>query len=82
LANGHIKEAQENSRHALAEGTKDARLFYHAGAIAAAAGENARALEFLNKARAIEQLLLPSERQALGQTTAALLAATPQLSVK
>ena len=82
LANGEVIPAQENMRRALAEGTQDARLFYHAGAIAAAAGDPAGALEFLNKAHALEQLLLPSERQALGQTTAALLAATPQLSSK
>lgn len=82
LASGHLAEAQQNITRALAEGTKDARLFYHAGAIAAAAGENARALEFLNKAHANEKMLLPSERQALGERTAVLMAATPQLSSK
>ncbi|MEO5720160.1 MAG: tetratricopeptide repeat protein [Chthoniobacterales bacterium] len=82
LANGDVQPAQENMKRALAEGTQDARLFYHAGAIAAAAGDAARALQFLNKAHAIQQLLLPSEREALVQTTAALLAAAPQLSVK
>ncbi len=82
LANGRISEAQENMHRALAEGTQDARLFYHAGAIAAAAGDEAGALEFLNKARAIEQVLLPSERQRLGRAVIALLQAAPQFSAK
>ncbi len=69
-------------RRALAEGTQDARLFYHAGAIAAAAGDKSKALEFLNKAHAIEKMLLPPERQALSSQTATLLATQPQLSSK
>lgn len=80
LASGRVSEARESSLRALAEGTQDARLFYHAGAIAAAAGDSADALRFLNQAHGIEQLLLPSERQALGQTTAAVLVVRPQLS--
>lgn len=80
LANGDVTQARESMHRALAEGTQDARLFYHAGAIAAAAGDNAAALEFLNKARALEQLLLPSERHALGQQMAALPGAAPQIS--
>jgi tetratricopeptide (TPR) repeat protein len=76
FSNGEVIAAQENMQRALAEGTHDARLFFHAATIAAAAGENARALEFLTEARALERVLLPSERAALGQTTAALLAAT------
>ncbi|MGI8435885.1 MAG: tetratricopeptide repeat protein [Chthoniobacterales bacterium] len=80
LANGQVEQARENSQRALAEGTQDARLFYHAGVIAASVHDTAGALKFLNQARAIEQTLLPSERTALGQTTASLLAATPQFS--
>lgn len=82
LGNREVSQAQENMRRALAEGTQDARLFYHAGAIAAAAGDSAGALEFLNKAHALEPLLLPSERQELRQTSAVLLAAPEKLSSK
>jgi hypothetical protein len=57
---------------ALAEGTKDARLFYHAGVIAASAGEKQKAREWLGKASEIRQMLLPSERQKLSQHLAAL----------
>ncbi|MGI9087573.1 MAG: tetratricopeptide repeat protein [Chthoniobacterales bacterium] len=82
LAAGQVKEARENSLRALAEGTQDARLFYHAGAIAAADGDNADALKFLNQAHGIEQLLLPSEKQGLAKVTASVLAATSHLSSK
>ena len=80
LSAGRIGEAREHMHNALAEGTQDARLFYHAGVIAAAAGDDAQALEFFNKARGIEQMLLPSERVALGQRTAALLENKAQFS--
>ncbi len=82
LANGEVQKARENMQRALAEGTQDARLFYHAGTIAAAAGDNREALTFLNQAHALTQLLLPSERESLSQTTAALLKAAPNLSAK
>lgn len=72
LASGKVAEAQESMRHALSEGTQDARLFYHAGAIASAAGNAPAALEFYNKAHGLALTLLPSERDALGEKTAAL----------
>jgi lipopolysaccharide biosynthesis regulator YciM len=81
VASGDVAQARENIQRALAEGTRDGRLYYHAGAIAAAAGANAEALEFLNQARRLERMLLPSERQALEQNLTALIAGTSQLSV-
>lgn len=81
LATGRVGEAREHIRLALAEGTQDARLYLHAGAIAAAAGDNTEALDFFAKARALEQTLLPSERVALGERNAALFEAPSQLSV-
>jgi len=81
VASGDVAQARENIRRALAVGTRDGRLYYHAGAIAAAAGANAEALEFLNQARRLERMLLPSERQALEQNLTALIAGTSQLSV-
>jgi tetratricopeptide (TPR) repeat protein len=81
FASGRIDEARQHMQQALAEGTEDARLFYHAGAIAAAAHDEAAALEFFAKARRIAQMLLPSERAALETQTAALLKSGAQLSV-
>lgn len=81
LAAGDVAAARESMRLALEEGTQDARLLFHAGAIAAAAGDHAEALQFYNKARAVEQTLLPSERQALATQTAALIGNSAPLSV-
>lgn len=81
LATGRVTEARENIRLALAEGTQDARLYYHAGAIAAAANDQAEALDFFGKARALEQTLLPSERVALAERSAALFQTASQISV-
>jgi tetratricopeptide (TPR) repeat protein len=64
-ANGRTKEARAVMQRALAEGTVDARLFYHAGVIAARANELATARRWLDKAAAIQQMLLPSERAEL-----------------
>ena len=71
-AAGKLREAQEPMRRALAEGTKDARLFYHAGIIAAMDGQKHEARVMLNRAAAIKQMLLPSERKALSKTLAEL----------
>jgi len=65
-------EALDYSRRALAEGTQDARLYLHAGVIAARAGDRDRAIELLNKARSSQQMLLPSEQQHLANEFAAL----------
>ncbi|MEO7723080.1 MAG: tetratricopeptide repeat protein [Chthoniobacterales bacterium] len=64
---GDLTTAQENSRAALSEGTKDARLFYHAGIIAAASGQTTESQTYLNEAKALEQMLMPSERTSLEQ---------------
>ncbi len=69
---GKHSQAREYSRQALAEGTQDARLFLHAGVIAARAGDNYQAFELLSSAESIQQMLLPSERQQLNNEFAAL----------
>lgn len=76
---GMIDEARAFSRRALAEGTQDARLFFHAGVIAARAGDNQRAQEWLSKAGAIQQMLLPSERLWLENEFAAVKLRVPTL---
>ena len=49
-------------RRALAEGTKDARLSFHAGAVAAAMGRSREAAARLAQASSWKGTLLPSER--------------------
>jgi tetratricopeptide (TPR) repeat protein len=50
LKAGKAGEARDAIAQALRLGTKDARLFYHAGMIARAAGEADKAREFLRRA--------------------------------
>jgi tetratricopeptide (TPR) repeat protein len=69
-AAGKLTEAHNEMQRALAEGTKDARLFFHAGIIASQAGKSADAERWLRKASELSHLLLPSERNEL-QTGAA-----------
>ena len=63
-ANGRQNEAWKSIGQALAEGTQDARIFLHAGVIATNLAR-ADAGEWLARARRLERLLLPSERQHL-----------------
>jgi tetratricopeptide (TPR) repeat protein len=69
---GRTAEADEAMKRALAEGTKDARLFYHAGVIAASRGARGEARRLLAEALAERQMLLPSEREDVTQQLAAL----------
>jgi tetratricopeptide (TPR) repeat protein len=64
-AAGNLAEAQTEMQRALAEGTQDARLFFHAGIIASEAGKAADAERWLRKASGLSHLLLPSERNEL-----------------
>jgi tetratricopeptide (TPR) repeat protein len=50
LKAGKLDEAQVEMRAALRLGTEDARLFYHAGMIARAAGDRNSAAELLRRA--------------------------------
>jgi tetratricopeptide (TPR) repeat protein len=71
-ANNRFTEARDYSEKSLKEGTQDARLFYHAGAIATALDDYAKAEVSFRHADEIKQLLTPSERVALNQQFAAL----------
>ena len=71
-AAGRVEEARAYSDQALSHGTPDARLLYHAGTIAAALGRRDEAGRRLAQARAIEQMLLPSERAELTRQQAAM----------
>lgn len=50
LKAGRVSEAQKTIREALRLGTQDARLFYHAGMIARAAGDGDEARQYLKRA--------------------------------
>jgi len=83
-AAGRLTEAQSEMKRALAEGTEDARLFFHAGIIASQASHSADAERWLRKASELSHLLLPSERNELQNAAAcgaekkASVAANPQ----
>jgi tetratricopeptide (TPR) repeat protein len=64
-AAGQLTDAHSEMQRALAEGTQDARLFFHAGIIASEAGHSAEAERWLRKASELSHLLLPSERNEL-----------------
>lgn len=64
-AAGRNSEALEHINHALSEGTADARLYFHAGVVAALNNDNAQARRRLNEANAAKQMLLPSEQAQL-----------------
>ena len=51
--NGHFEEAQMLMKQAMAPGTRDARLYYHAGMIEHALGNEAAAHDLLEQALAI-----------------------------
>ena len=64
-AGGRFVEAWSHMEKALAEGTIDARLFLHAGVLAAKRGHTSIADHYLTKARALQHMLLPSEQEHL-----------------
>ena len=67
-AAGRPEEAWPHMEKALAEGTIDARLFTHAGVLAAKLGRTTEAESWLTKARSLQHMLLPSEQQQLAAT--------------
>jgi tetratricopeptide (TPR) repeat protein len=69
-AAGKLTEAHSEMQRALAEGTQDARLLFHACVIASQAGHSADAERWLRKARELSHLLLPSERNELQNVAA------------
>jgi tetratricopeptide (TPR) repeat protein len=78
-AMGKYQQAQRISQLALAQGTEDARLFYHAGLIALSLEHFQEAEEWLTKAIAIQQMLMPSERRRLNKEFATLKSQTTNL---
>jgi tetratricopeptide (TPR) repeat protein len=64
-ANGEVEAASREMDLALAEGTRDARLYFHAAIIAGKAGRTEAAAVWFSKAAPLMPLLLPSERERL-----------------
>ena len=63
LQAGKINEAQSAIKEALKLGTKDAKLFYHAGMIARAAGDRAEAQRLLKAALALNPAFDPLQAE-------------------
>ncbi len=68
LKSGRIPEAQSIMKEALRLGTQDARMFYHAGMIARAAGDRTTATDFLRRAIKLNPHFDP--RQSVNATMA------------
>ncbi len=64
-AAGRFDEAHKTMQRALAEGTQDARLFFHAASIAARFNRPDEARRYFKKANEFQNLLLPSEKEQL-----------------
>jgi len=62
---GNLAEARQQSELALAHGTQDARLFFHAATLARKTGMTEEAERFVAKASVFKHTLLPSERAQL-----------------
>jgi Flp pilus assembly protein TadD len=69
-AAGEVGKAYSEIQRALAEGTEDGRLFFHAAVIASKTGHAADADRWLRKASELSHLLLPSERTELQNAAA------------
>jgi len=69
---GESKEAAAAMSHALAQGTRDAQMFFHAGMIDADLGDSARAQEFLQQALTINPHFHPVHAEIARQTFAKL----------
>lgn len=65
LASGDARQAYTNLLHAVSENTRDARLYFHAAAICAAAEKPVQAREWTDKALEMRSQLLPSEQRFL-----------------
>jgi tetratricopeptide (TPR) repeat protein len=64
-SNGQLEESRQAIQNALDVGTRDGRVFLHAGVIAAESGNETGAVRWLSEAGKLRHALLPSERALL-----------------
>ena len=64
-AAGNFNQAHREMQRALAEGTEDGRLFFHAAMVASQTDHAADTQRWFRKASGLSHLLLPSERNEL-----------------
>jgi len=69
---GRVVEAANAARAALAQGTEDPQLFYHAGMIAIAAGDSAEARALLTRAVALNPTFSPTQARVARAALATL----------
>jgi len=72
LKNGRVADARKRSTEALRLGTRDPVLLYHAGAIAAAAGDRAAAIRDLKSSLALDAGSSPTSAEAARALLASL----------
>jgi tetratricopeptide (TPR) repeat protein len=77
---GHIAEARRAATEALSQATEDASLFYHAGMIAAAAGDTLTARSMLSRALTLNARFNPTQAPVAVRTLQALGGATDSAS--
>jgi tetratricopeptide (TPR) repeat protein len=70
LKAGKVDEARQAVKEALRLGTQDAKLFYHAGMVARAAGDRAAAQEYLRRALKLNPRFDPRQSQFAKQSLA------------
>ena len=77
--NGMTAEAVESIEHALAIGTKDAQLFFHAGMIYERQGDSRKAMQFLQRALTLNPNFHISYAESARQTLDRLKRQSPDL---
>jgi tetratricopeptide (TPR) repeat protein len=70
LKAGKVEEARQAVKEALRLGTQDAKLFYHAGMVARAAGDRATAQEYLQRALKLNPRFDPRQARIARQSLA------------
>jgi tetratricopeptide (TPR) repeat protein len=76
---GRVADARRAAAAALAQGTEDASFYYHAGMIAAAAGDSTAARDLLGRALALNPRFSPTQASVARRTLDALGGGPPRV---
>ncbi len=82
LKAGKLDEAQTAIKDALRLGTEDARIFYHAGMIARAAGDRESAAGFLRRALKLNPYFDPWQSKVAGRALEEVTGVSPRVSLR